>query len=56
MREDMLPLTLPSPPLGERDTHRGKAPTILIPLPRRGGEGRVRGPYDAEDTSMKVLE
>jgi hypothetical protein len=36
---------LPSPPMGESDSERRaqRDETFLIPLPRLGGEGRVRG-------------
>jgi hypothetical protein len=41
MRAHVLPLTLPSPPVGERD--RTKMATLLSSLSPIGGEGRVRG-------------
>src|SRR5712692_10470842 len=37
------PLTLPPPPMGERDAEREGRRVYLIPLHRLGGEGRVRG-------------
>jgi len=52
MRADVTPSPCPLPHWG-RGMHGG---IISIPLPRRGGEGRVRGLYDVEDTFMKVLD
>ena len=41
----MLPLTLPSPPVGERDSRRRQR--RLVSLSPIGGEGRVRGRFFA---------
>jgi hypothetical protein len=49
--------TLPSPQWGRGiRTAKGRVRRlILIPLPRRGGEGRVRGRFDQTELFMKIL-